>query len=44
MITNQTLIDQILAFNETQYEFINSKLKSKFTLKKHSFIFLKTMD
>ena len=33
MITNQKLIDQILVCNEKQYEVINSKLKSKFTLK-----------
>ena len=33
MITNQKLIDQILFYNEKQYEVINSKLKSKFTLK-----------
>ena len=33
MITNQKLIDQILVYNEKQYEVINSKLKSKFTLK-----------
>ena len=33
MITNQKLIDQILVYNEKQYEVINTKLKSKFTLK-----------
>ena len=35
MITNQKLIDQILAYNEKQYEVINSKLKLKlkFTVK-----------
>ena len=33
MITNQKLIDQILVYNEKQYEVINSKLKSKFTVK-----------
>ena len=32
MITNQKLIDQILAYNEKQYEVINLKLKSKFTV------------
>ena len=33
MITSQKLIDQILAYNEKQYEVINSKLKTKFTVK-----------
>ena len=33
MITNQKLIDQILVYNEKQYEVIHSKLKSKFTVK-----------
>ena len=35
MITNQKLIDQILVYNQKQYEVINSKLKSKFTLKEN---------
>ena len=35
MITTQKFIDQILVYNETQYEVINTKLKSKFTLKKN---------
>ena len=33
MINNQKLIDQILIYNEKQYEVIMSKLKSKFTVK-----------
>ena len=33
MITNQKLIDQILVYNEKQHEVIDTKLKSKFTLK-----------
>ena len=33
LINNQKLIDQILVYNEKQYEVINTKLKSKFTLK-----------
>ena len=41
MITTQKLIDQILVYNETQYEVINTKLKSKFTLKKLIYIFKK---
>ena len=33
LINNQKLIDKILVYNEKQYEVINTKLKSKFTLK-----------
>ena len=41
MITNQKLIDQILVYNQKQYEVINSKLKSKFTLKEKLIYILK---
>ena len=35
MIINQKLIDQILVYDQKQYEVNNSKLKSKFTLKEN---------
>ena len=44
MITNRKLIDQILVYNEKQYEVINSKLKSKFTAKEKLIYFTKNMD
>ena len=43
MISNQKLIDQILVFNEKQYDLINSKLKSKFTVKEKLIYILKNM-
>ena len=33
MMTNQKFIDQILIYNEKQFELLNSKLISKFTVK-----------